>query len=62
MVNKKATEGLNQQAIEGLNKGLNKVTVAVSYLAAVTSLTESLEAKMQQLNIAGKSNVQINVV
>ena len=31
-------------------------------MAAVTGSTEGLEAKMQKLNIAGKSNVKINMV
>ena len=57
-VQRRAAESLNKGATEGSNKG----TTERSYLVAVTSSTEILEAKMQKLSVAGKSNVGINMV
>ena len=64
-ISRKTVEGV-RKATEVLNKGVtedsNKRTTAGSYLVAVKDSTEDLEAKMQKMNLAAKSNVEVNMV
>ena len=47
---------------KGVTEYSNKRTTASSYGAAVKGSTEDLEAKMQKMNLAAKSNMQVNMV
>ena len=48
--------------IKGVAESSSKRTTTSSYLAAAKGSTEDLEARMQKMNLAAKSNMQVNVV